>query len=367
MSPSAAAAPAPPPRPVARVAGPRGWRAYHLYYHAPLDLPLRGWMAPLCAALVGEGDVAAFYFVRYGLGGPHLRLRLRPRPGRAAAVDARVRHAADAFLARHPSATPLAIEAIHLQNRQILAHDPSEAPSAEWAVADNTLVSAPAGFEVERYGGAELFGASLDLFSLSSLYVLRAAALAGEVTPGARLGEASRAMLRLAWGLAGGVDEMPALVDWAAAGHVGALGAFAARGDEAFERGRDAFCVRVRRELVSLASGAAGDEGSDAPAWLGAAAAGLEREIRSAGAARRWRIAWSHLHMTANRLGLRNPEEVYVGRMLRRALLALAEAEPGFWRDLGDAHREMREAPGPTLRRRTRDALAAFGAEAESA
>jgi hypothetical protein len=324
-------------------------------------------MAPLCAALVREGDISAFYFVRYGLGGPHLRLRLRLRPGRAAAADARVRAAADAFLARHPSAVPLAAEAIHHQNRQILAHDPTEAPSAEWAMPDNTLVSAPVGFEVERYGGAGLFGASLDLFSLSSLYALRTAALAGEVTAAARLGEASRAMLRLAWGLAGGVDELPALVAWAGGGYVGALDAFAARGDEAFERGRDAFCARVRRELVALASGGTGDDGSDAPAWLGAAAAGLEREIRGADAARRWRIAWSQLHMTANRLGLRNAEEVYVGRMLQRAVVALAEAEPGLWGDLGDAHRATREAPGGTLRRRARAALAAFGAEAERA
>jgi hypothetical protein len=40
-------------------------------------------------------------------------------------------------------------------------------------------------------------------------------------------------------------------------------------------------------------------------------------ELRRAGA--HSNIGISHLHMTANRLGLKNPEEVYLGRMLWRA------------------------------------------------
>lgn len=334
-------------------AGPRGWRAYHLHYHAGLDPPLREFVAPVCAALLADGEIAGFYFVRYGLGGPHLRLRVKPLAQRAGAVDSRVRAAACAFLARHPSPTPLPDDTVRRHNQGVVASD----GGVDAVIPDNTLVAAPVEFEVERYGGARLFGHSLDFFSLSSLYALEALPRNGEAPQAVRLAAASRAMIRLAWGLARDVDGIGALAGWAVRGYAGSLDAFARRGDEAFERGREALCARVRGELVALASSGNG------PDCLGAAAEGLARATRRADEARRWRIAWSHLHMAANRLGLRNPEEVYLGQMLRRAVEAVSSEEPALWRNLRDAHRARHEASRVrTLRDRTREALATFAA-----
>ena len=43
---------------------------------------------------------------------------------------------------------------------------------------------------------------------------------------------------------------------------------------------------------------------------------------------RRWVIGGSQLHMTANRLGVSNPEEVYLSRLLSRTWLDFQARQP---------------------------------------
>jgi len=298
--------------------------------------------------------------VRYGLGGPHVRLRLRPLPGRAAAAEERVRREAEAFFARSPSTRSLSADAVRRQNREFLADDPLLTARDDVVRPDNALLRVPVRFEVERYGGPRLFRHSLDFFALSSVHVLRTLVRVGELTPAARLAEASRATLRQAWGLARDARQVGHLVAWATYAFNGVLDGFAARGDEAFERGRDALCARVRGELEALAEGNERDE--DGAGWMGGAARRLAHELRGCGDKQRWRIGSSQVHMTANRLGLRNPEEVYLGRILQRAVNGVMEADPALRRRLVDAHRAQAAARPPgSLRERTRAALADFG------
>lgn len=341
---------------------PRGWREHRLFYHADRDLLLRELVAPLAASLLADGEIGHFYFVRYMLQGPHVRLRLRPSRGRAREVSERVRAAAEAFFARQPSAQPMAEEKVRQHNREAIADDPTLSSADDVIHPDNSLRSLAPRFEVDRYGGPALFRASLDFFALSSVWVLRSLAARGELTAGGRLDLATRATLRQAWGLAPTLGHLPAMCAWPVSAFRGALDAFAAHGDVAFERGRDALCARVRAELQALADGVPDDPGdADPPAWLGGAARLLSREIAPLDADRHWRIATSHLHMTANRLGLRNPEEVYLGRMLQRALTAVAEADPTFWRAAAAAHRAHSAAPPPAnLRDLTRATLRSF-------
>lgn len=340
----------------------RGWREHHLFYHADRDLLLREMVGPLAASLLASGDAGHVWFVRYLLGGPHVRLRIRPRRGRARVVAERVDAAAEAFFARHPSPQPLAEEAVRRMNREALAGDPQIDPADDVVRPDNSFRSTPPRFEVARYGGPALFPASLDFFAVSSTWVLRTLAARGDLTPAARLDVAMRAMLRQAWGLADDVAGVGQLGAWATHIFKGVLDGFVTRGDDAFERSRDALCARVRGELQALAEGGAvsGDD-VHAPAWLGGASRLLARELADADRDRRWKVAWSQVHMTANRLGLRNPEEVYVGRMLQRALAAVAEDDPAFWRTVADAHRaQASDRPTTTLRSFTRDALRSF-------
>jgi len=351
----------------------RGWREHQLFYHADRDLLLREMVGPLAASLLAGGDVAHVWFVRYLLGGPHVRLRVRPRRGRARAVAERVEAAAGEFFARHPSPQPLPEEQVRRMNREALADDAALTAADDVVWPDNSLRSLAPRFEVARYGGPALFPASLDYFAVSSTWVLRTLARRGELTPAARLDVASRAMLRQAWGLAVDVHQVGRLCGWGTYVLADVLRGFVTRGDEAFERGREGLCARVRGELQALAGSASsedrdgdGDADVDAPGWLGGASRLLAREIAGADEDRRWRIAWSQVHMTANRLGLRNPEEVYVGRMLQRAVAAVAEDDPAFWRTVADAHRaQAAAAPASTLRDFTRATLRSFAQTAD--
>jgi len=82
----------------------------------------------------------------------------------------------------------------------------------------------------------------------------------------------------------------------------------------------------------------------------------LAREIAGANAASRERVGTSQMHMTANRLGLSNPEEVYLGRLLVRAARDLLENEPGVRRQLSDLLATRKRGPAPP-RQRLRDLL----------
>jgi thiopeptide-type bacteriocin biosynthesis protein len=84
-----------------------GWISAHLFYHADADLLLTRLVGPLTADLAADRLADRFFFLRYWDGGPHLRLRLAPRPGCGDEVRARLRARAAGFFERHPSPAPL--------------------------------------------------------------------------------------------------------------------------------------------------------------------------------------------------------------------------------------------------------------------
>jgi hypothetical protein len=68
--------------------------------------------------------------------------------------------------------------------------------------------------------------------------------------------------------------------------------------------------------------------------------------------------------MTANRLGLRNAEEVYLGRLLRRTIREIEETDPAFWRGLWASRAEDdRATDAPRLRELLGPALAWTGSQ----
>jgi len=290
------------------------WRAFYLFYHADLDRLLTDLVSPTVRTLTAQGFIDRFFFVRYSLGGPHVRLRLRVTPGRTVAVAAALQSAAEAFFAARPSLASLSEEAIRRENRAIVTADPGE--DADVVYPDNALVSFPFQCEVERYGGPALVRHSLDFFTLSSTYALRVLA-AGESEPRSRrLAEIARLLACLALGLARNVEEFLTLLAYPFALWGQRMELMAARGDEAFAARREALCSLVDEEIERYAS--------EAPLPLGAAAGGMVEAGRCLGwelrhSSTRSGIGISHLHMTANRFGLKNPEEVYIGRMLWRA------------------------------------------------
>jgi hypothetical protein len=249
----------------------------------------------------------------------------------------------------------LAAEKVQRENRTIIPFDPFASDADDVVIPDNSVHEAPVGLEVERYGGAALFARSLDAFTLSSIDVLSFLDAAGNQARESSLSEAARALLRQSWGLAGGAGEFVSLVAYAARPAAEALQRFVVAGEEAYERRRESLQTLVRDELALMSA-----RDAYSPRYA-AAARRLGWEIRALERGRRARIASGHIHMTANRLGLRNPEETYLGRMMERAVADLVHAEPRFWQRAW-ASREVEPPPEPGLSAQVAAALAAFAA-----
>jgi hypothetical protein len=310
---------------------PAGWHAYYLVYHGDRNRLLRGLVRPLLGELLRRREVDRFFFVRYALGGPHLRLRWRATgEAAAAAAEAALARAAEAFFARWPSLGTLPDEQVRAANRPLLV-DSMAPPGHDPVYPDNSWRRVAVELEVERYGGPEHLEPSLDLFTLSSAFVLRV--LTGEEAATDRTRrEGLRALLHAAWGFAGHDEH-------AFAGLAGYGPRLMGRGFESCVRAGDAVFRKRRPQLVDmvareLARLEATDGSSLDAGGLGAAASRLADRVEGLPAARRWRLAASHIHMTANRLGLTNAEEVYLSEMLRLAVEALVRESPETWKRL---------------------------------
>lgn len=307
------------------------WLAFHLHYHERQDQLLEELLRPLAASLVKRGEIGSFFFVRYLLGGPHIRLRVR-LCGDGQAVAAEVQGAAERFFAAFPSRATLPEDKIRAINREILKNDPTERDEA--VHPDNFVRPAPFHPEIDRYGGPELFPESLAFFAISSCRVLRwLHEKAGDSS--SRLSFAFHLLALQALGSSRDGQELLALVRYPMAGREGGAPALLIeKGDEAFERQKESHVQALRRRIEAIVDG---------PLFSGELLAErtLEGALREVGTRRG--ILSSQLHMTANRLGLKNAEEIYLARLLWRTFSELASSEPALW---GQLERSLGERAG---------------------
>lgn len=331
-------------------AGLERWRSFHLFYHGDRQkLPL-GLAGPVSARLLALGLADRFYFLHYGLGGPHLRLRLRALPGRGQELATEAGRLAAEFLAAFPSVSSVAAAELEQRNTVYL-RDSGENDAGLYP--DNTWLEFPPQFEVERYGGPELFPATLDFFTLSSLEALHHLEQQQGRAPSRQVPAQLRFLIRQAWGFARDAEEFARILGYPQQTWGQAMPALVERGDAVFEKQGETLRALLRRELESLPAEppplAAGS------LRLGRLAAAAPQEIRG-------RIGSSHLHMSANRLGLGNPDEVYLGRILSRAVAA-EMADGGL-----DAFWSQRpEPPEPDLAELVSAATARFAAATAAA
>jgi hypothetical protein len=326
-----------------------GWRAYHVFYHGDQCRLLRHLLIPLVQQLLAAGVIDRFYFVRYGLGGPHVRLRWRLLNEAAGdAAEAALAERARLFFAVWPSTSTLADERVRTMNRSL---EPANQAEADTVYPDNTWRCFPVQFEIERYGGSDRLPASLDLFALTSAHVLRDIAAHGECGKGWTSAAMLRSILQLAWGLT--EDEERGFLSLAGYGERFMGPHFAPCAERAasfFGRQRQGLTTWVRRELENpddkeLASGGYH----------------VARQVAGLAVDARWYLAASHIHMTANRLGVTNAEEVYLSRMLQLALEALREEAPGWWHNLWNARLEWaQQVKGSSLTQVTASSMAAL-------
>lgn len=80
------------------------WISVHVFYASNANPMLVECVQPLVDRLRADGMIARYFFIKYWLEGPHVRLRLLPAAGvDPAAVRAEVNTALDAFLRRRPA------------------------------------------------------------------------------------------------------------------------------------------------------------------------------------------------------------------------------------------------------------------------
>lgn len=306
------------------------WISYHLFYHGDLDRLLRELVRPTVVSWIASSHIDRFFFLRYGLGGPHVRLRIRARQRQRQHLADTLKAAADEFFARWPSTASLTPADIRRNNRAFLANDPDTDP--EQSYADNSLHEIPFRPETERYGGAALLDASLELFTIDSVSNLVWLDDHREASSGRRLGAALGRWIEGAWGLAANTEELLSLFGYGMQGWGKAQPEIVRHGDRVFAQQGPFYTSLVRRRLDELMAHTA----AAALPVTAEAARRLAWTIRAADVAGRRRIAISQLHMAANRLGLGNPEEVYLSRLLTRAGNELT-AEQSFWNGIEDA------------------------------
>lgn len=338
------------------------WISCHLHYHEDLNRVVRGFVQPAIVALRASSWIDAFFFVRYSLGGPHIRLRVRPLPGRWDEVLAALQDFAQELLARAPSTKSLDEEVVRRTTDSILSFDPNEADNSIYP--DNSLAFRPFRPEVERYGGSQRLQASLDFFVLSSVTAVQFIVQHGEAPRPIQLEHALRLLLQQAAGFAADETELLDLLrygmdSWSGGGPPKVL----EKADKVFALQTDAFLQLFRTRLSDVRSSLAeGERASRAVDFLILGAAKLSAVLNGADRATRARIGGSQLHMTATRLGIGNAEEVYISRLLTSTLRELSARGEGDLSWLGERAANAEENPGEALSALLPSALSALAA-----
>jgi hypothetical protein len=295
------------------------WVSGHLYYHERLDSVVRRFVHPLAASLVAERQIDGFFFVRYSLGGPHVRLRLRPVAGSRDHVREAMARTACRFLSLEPSTMSWSEEAIRRSNERILAGDPHEDDGS--VHPDNSFAEMPFRPEVERYGGPDRFRASLEFFTLSSVAAVDFLDRVEGLPRSAQLGHASRLLLDQALGFAADERELTDLLRYGTDSWGELLPKVIEKADRVAGAQREVLGPLITDRVGAVRDLCSGAEPRSTPDHF--LVLGADRLSVAAGSAdrpARARVGGSQLHMTSSRLGLTNAEEVYLSRLLSLTL-----------------------------------------------
>jgi hypothetical protein len=311
---------------------------------------LRHFVRPVIAALLAHQLIDSFFFIRYTLGGPHLRLRYRLTPDTPPAATAEILEGeATRFLEHWPSEVVLDPERIRQESRAILAVVPEE---SGLYYQNHSLLPFPFEPEVDRYGGRELLESSLDFFAISSAQTLEMVRGASWGAIGRRAATVLRLLLRQARGFAATEEEFLSHLGYRLPMDPEICDQIWRKADGDFEARQEIYRNLLKHELSILAEAdtTTQDPTWTDPAFLYQAAKRLSRVVRGAAPATRWQIGHSQLHMTANRLGFFPIQEMHLQRILWRAAHDLKEAEPATWRQVMIASRDRQGVPRWSLR-----------------
>lgn len=273
------------------------WRSYHLYRPEPWEALLTEAVAPFVRASFEEHVADSFFFVRYWERGPHIRLRLRTTVPEE--LDRRVDAHFSEFFTRYPSTRPAAGEGwLPNDSVQRIDYEP----------------------ETERYGGPERLPLAEEQFEASSrgvLAILREGAWTYERALGAAIQLHLVLLHAFRFDLGAAARYFASHADAWLSTPESTLRSFAA----AFERQRDQL-TRTHTAVWSALEENVDFEQEWANRWR-ADMTSLAMRFRGARRnldAKESAILSSFIHMTNNRLGVRNRDETFLMYLIIRSL-----------------------------------------------
>lgn len=139
------------------------WMAVHIHYTSNPNPLLAACLGPMLEELEADGQITQFFFIRYWLEGPHVRLRLRPAPGvDPDALAARVEQCCAEFFRKRPAVYEVDAEQVEDMYHSMFL---SEYTQEEWDARygsegrmpiqpNNSVHRAQYAPEYTRYGGS---------------------------------------------------------------------------------------------------------------------------------------------------------------------------------------------------------------------
>lgn len=314
------------------------WVSAHLYYHgAHNDLLCRA-VRPLVGELAAEGLIDGFFFIRYWQGGPHIRLRVRPRDqANAQLVTRLIQTRIGRFFARCPSQALVRSEDYLRSAGWLAQHEFGKHPTTVDAARveplqpNNSLRYVAYVPEVDRLGGPAGVAAFEPHFMDSSTLALEV------IAEGPReRRRTSRALAMMLLAAAVVIPDLERLAryfrysyrDWSAryaAGDRASGARHETAWQQSYHRQRTQLGDLARRLLEQARTEAGEGLGAVSARWVASVTCLFDRltEHRLP----RPPLLFQCLHKHNNRLGITVAEETYLLFLLHRTLTEIAEGK----------------------------------------
>ena len=278
------------------------WIGQHVYHYGPSDELVVRCLGPVTERLRAAGAVDRGFFLRYWLGGPHVRWRLRTTPADAPSVADAMLAAAQDYLEHQPSTLELDADA-YLTAQRALAEREDGVETAG-LTPDNTVVQIPYEPEFAKYGGPPGIEFAEELFDESSSIAVRALADILE-KPGRRLGLAYAMTMAGLVGTGRSPEEIRAFLTrycdfWSAylPGNV----------DFGWDAGLDRMRPALRGPTARLLDGT----GSELTQRWALAVGATHRKAEQLPDVQPGQLLLNYLHTHNNRLGVLPAQEAYI-------------------------------------------------------
>lgn len=327
----------------------RRWISVHTFYSSNNNPLLAECVGPLVAKLRARGLISRYFFIRYWLGGPHVRLRLSPADGvEDGAVKEVVEADLRAFLARRPALfqmdrkqlAPLyrsMFEAEYGREEFVARYgEDGEIPFYE----NNTFHYIDYEPEYERYGGE----AGVDLaerhFEVSSDIVLRLVQETNMHLRGITMGHSVQMMLQLCYAFLGDEGRICDFLERYMEFWQNSYNQSSHKLYPGFDRKYAHMAPKLHKRIGEVRRLNEGGDSSGATEserkWV-AHAKELREEVWRLASEQRLQLRGgvedpeaalavllsSYVHMTNNRIGVSILDEIYLSYIIRRALLNL--------------------------------------------